>query len=182
MRSVLFAALLCLLGSTAFAQDARQQMDRAEEALSARLAPAGVAVERTAPDEIRLTMPSDITFDFDRANVRREFMPRIRDLAHTLLSSPAIYVDIVGHADAIGPDAYNQELSELRALSVSAALSDYGVPRGRVATSGLGEFSPVATNATEWGRARNRRVEIRLTAGACRTSSDGRCGKPLIDK
>src|SRR5262245_7559548 len=75
MRSVLFAALFCLLGSTAFAQDARQQMDRAEEALSARLAPAGVAVERTAPDEIRLTMPSDITFDFDRANVRREFMP-----------------------------------------------------------------------------------------------------------
>jgi outer membrane protein OmpA-like peptidoglycan-associated protein len=165
MRILLFAAALFICtGAPAFAQDTRHEMDRAESELRTTLAPAGVVVERPAPDEIKLSMPSDITFDFDRAHVRREFMPRIRDLAHTLLSSPTISIDIVGHADAIGSDAYNQNLSELRALAVGAALIDYGVPRGRIGASGMGELSPIATNATDWGRARNRRVEIRLTA------------------
>jgi outer membrane protein OmpA-like peptidoglycan-associated protein len=89
-------------------------------------------------------------------------MPRLRDLARTLARHPGVSVNIVGHADAIGSDAYNQELSERRARSVGAALIDYGVQWQRVEATGRGEWEPIATNATEWGRARNRRVEISI--------------------
>ena len=164
MRHLIIAAALFAFTAPAFAQDVEAEMSRAEDELRRDMAPAGVAVERVAPGEIRLVMPSDITFDFDRAYVRREFLPRISDLARTLNSRAFIMVEIVGHADAIGSDAYNQELSERRARAVGAHLLDYGVPFSRIETSGRGEWSPVATNATEWGRARNRRVEIRLLA------------------
>ena len=67
-----------------------------------------------------------------------------------------------GHADAIGSDDYNQRLSERRAHSVGSALMDFGVDYGRIETSGRGEWEPIASNDSEWGRARNRRVEIHL--------------------
>lgn len=164
MRRVFIAAALFAMAAPAFAQDIDAEMSRAESELRTQLAPAGVTVERTARDEIRLVMPSDITFDFDRANVRREFMPRINDLARTLSSRPFIIVEIVGHADALGSDGYNQELSERRARAVGARLLDYGVPFERIEASGRGEWEPIASNGDEWGRARNRRVEIRLQA------------------
>ena len=138
-------------------------MDRAERELRDAMAPAasqGAVVERVSPDEVRVRMPSDITFDFNRADVKYEFMPRITDLARTLNRYPNMSVSVVGHADAIGSDAYNYRLSERRAYSVSEVLSQYGVDHYRIRTSGMGEMSPIATNATEWGRARNRRVEI----------------------
>jgi len=163
-----FLFLACAAGG-AIAQDTRE-MDAAESALRRDLAPAGVDVERAAPDEIRVRMPSDITFDFNRADVRWEFVPRIRDLARILAEHPAMRVDIVGHADAIGSDAYNQRLSERRAYAVGNALIDYGVRRRRIDASGMGEMAPIATNATEWGRARNRRVDIRITGA--RTDDD----------
>jgi outer membrane protein OmpA-like peptidoglycan-associated protein len=159
-----------MLAATATpAQDA-SEMDAAESALRESLAPAGVDIERAAPDEIRVRMPSDITFDFNRADIRLEFAPRIRDLARILAEHPGMRVDIVGHADAIGSDAYNQRLSERRAYAVGNALIDHGVRRRRIDASGMGEMAPIATNATEWGRARNRRVDIRLTGA--RTDGD----------
>lgn len=164
MRVFLMAAAL-LLAAPAFAQEGVEaQMDRAEQELRREMAPAGVEIERAAPDEIRMRMPSDITFDFNRANIRTEFWPRVSQLGRILRDSPDLYVAIVGHADAIGSDAYNQRLSERRAYAVGNALLDEGVRRRRIAASGLGELEPIATNATEWGRARNRRVEIRVIA------------------
>ena len=105
-------------------------------------------------------MPSDITFDFNRSDLKYEFMPRITDLARTLGRYPNMSISVVGHADAIGSDDYNYRLSERRAWSVSEALEQFGVSHGRIRTSGMGEMSPIATNASEWGRAQNRRVEI----------------------
>jgi len=156
LAAVFFAASL----STAFAQD---EMDRAERELRDAMAPAaeaGATVERVSPNEVRVRMPSDITFDFNRADVKREFVPRISDLARTLNHYPNMSVVITGHADAIGSDEYNHRLSERRAWSVSEVLSQFGVDRYRIRTAGMGEMAPIATNATEWGRARNRRVEI----------------------
>ena len=158
--ALLAFAFLAASVSAAFAQD---EMDRAERELRDAMAPAasqGAVVERVSPDEVRVRMPSDITFDFNRADVKYEFMPRITDLARTLNRYPNMSVSVVGHADAIGSDAYNYRLSERRAYSVSEVLSQYGVDHYRIRTSGMGEMSPIATNATEWGRARNRRVEI----------------------
>jgi outer membrane protein OmpA-like peptidoglycan-associated protein len=164
MRFLWIAAAFALSAAAPAYAQTTEEMNRAESALRSDLAPSGVAVERVAPDQILLRMPSDITFDFDRANVRREFIPRVRDLARTLNTYPSMSVGIVGHADALGSDAYNQELSERRAHSVGAALTDFGVTYRRINASGMGEMAPVDSNATEWGRARNRRVEIRLIA------------------
>lgn len=154
------AAFFAALFSPAFAQD---EMDRAERELRDAMAPAaeaGATVERVSPDEVRVRMPSDITFDFNRADVKYEFMPRISDLARTLNRYSRTSVRVTGHADAIGSDEYNLRLSERRAWSVSEVLSQYGVERYRIRTNGMGEMAPIASNADEWGRARNRRVEI----------------------
>ena len=161
--AVLAFAFIAFAAAPAFGQDS--EMDRAERELRDAMAPAasaGATVTRVAPDEIRVHMPSDITFDFNRAEVRYQFMPRIRDLARALQRHPSIRVDIIGHADAIGSDAYNQELSERRARSVGAALINDGVEWQRIEATGRGEWEPIATNATDWGRAQNRRVEIRV--------------------
>ncbi len=152
-----FAASL----APAFAQDS--EMDRAEREMRDAMAPAasqGATVERISPDEVRVRMPSDVTFDFNRADVRNEFIPHIADLARTLTRYPNMSVAIVGHADAIGSDDYNHRLSERRAWSVSEILEQFGVAHRRINISGMGEWSPIASNANEWGRAQNRRVEI----------------------
>jgi outer membrane protein OmpA-like peptidoglycan-associated protein len=165
MRNAFFALALFAFAAPAAAQES--EMDRAEQELRDAMAPAasaGATVERVAPDEVRVRMPSDITFYFNRADLRYEFLPRIRDLARTLARYPGMEVSITGHADAIGSDEYNLRLSERRAWSVGEALQQFGVPRGRIGATGLGEWEPIATNATEWGRARNRRVEISVKA------------------
>ncbi|MGQ0533052.1 MAG: OmpA family protein [Caulobacteraceae bacterium] len=159
--ALLAAAFFALLFAPAMAQET--EMDRAERELRDAMAPAasaGATVERVAPDEVRVRMPSDITFDFNRADVKYEFMPRIADLARTLSRYPGMQVSITGHADAIGSDEYNHRLSERRAWSVSEVLSQFGVGHYRIRTSGMGEWAPIATNSNEWGRAQNRRVEI----------------------
>jgi outer membrane protein OmpA-like peptidoglycan-associated protein len=163
MRSfILAAALFCASAAPAFAQ-AQTEMDRAEQDLrSAAPQSSGATVERRSRDEIVVSMPSDITFAFNSADVRYQFEPIIRNLAQTLDRYPGLTIDIVGHADAIGSDDYNQRLSERRAHSVGSALMDFGVDYGRIETSGRGEWEPIASNDSEWGRARNRRVEIHL--------------------
>ena len=166
MRSVVLAfAFLMMAAAPAMAQ--QTEMDRAETELRDAMAPAasaGATVERVAPDEIRIRMPSDITFDFNRADLKYEFMPRIQQLAQSLRGHPGMSINIVGHADAIGSDQYNQVLSERRAQSVGTALMQYGISYNRIGASGMGEMAPIASNADEWGRARNRRVEISVKA------------------
>ncbi len=168
MRFLILAfAFLSMASLPALAQET--EMDRAERELRDAMAPAasaGATVERIAPDEVRVRMPSDITFDFNRADVRYEFMPRIRDLARTLSRHPGMQVTIIGHADAIGSDEYNQRLSERRAWSVGEVLDQFGVSRWRINTRGMGEWAPIASNSNEWGRAQNRRVEISVRSSS----------------
>lgn len=162
MRFLLAAAVLfAFVATQSRAQE--NELDRAQAELSTAPAMAGVAVERRSSDELVVTMPSDITFEFNRADVRTQFMPTIRQLAQTLDSHPGLRIEIVGHADAVGSDDYNQALSERRADAVGARLMDFGIPYRRISASGRGEWEPIATNVTEWGRARNRRVEIHLS-------------------
>jgi len=158
--AILAAAFLAASVSTAFAQD---EMDRAERELRDAMAPSasqGAVVERVSPDEVRVRMPSDITFDFNRAEVKYEFVPTVETLARLLSRFSGMRIQIVGYADALGSDAYNQHLSERRAWSVGDLLIRRGVAANRISASGMGEMAPIASNADEWGRARNRRVEI----------------------
>ena len=136
-------------------------MDRQVVELSDELRDTGVEVIRRG-ETIVLELPSDITFAFNKADIRPRFFPVINAVSHTLNAYPATYVDVVGHADAVGSDAYNQRLSERRASSVAAALVDRRALPERLYVEGRGESEPIASNATVQGRAENRRVEIIL--------------------
>lgn len=113
-------------------------------------------------DRIVLALPSDITFAFDTSDIQPRFRPVRESIARTLSAYPSTYVDVTGHADAIGSDEYNQRLSERRAAAVSAYLRAQGAVAPRLRAEGRGEQDPVASNTTIVGRAANRRVEIDL--------------------
>ncbi len=102
-----------------------------------------------------------ILFDFDKADIRPDSTPQLQEIAALLKDSPDLKVLIVGHTDAKGALDYNRNLSLRRAKSVVDVLaSDYGIDAGRLTPVGIGMAAPVATNRTEEGRAKNRRVEI----------------------
>jgi len=139
-------------------------MDRQERNLRERLADRGVGVERVNQGQIKLVFPAGITFDFDRDTVKGQFVPVLRDVADVLREYDQTTIDVYGHADSIGDDNYNLGLSERRAQNVTSVLLQSGVYRDRVFVTGLGERYPVASNADEYGRAQNRRVEVFISA------------------
>ncbi len=139
-------------------------MDDQETTLRQRLANTNVGVQRVSQSQILLTFPADITFDFDRADVKSQFVPTLSNVGGVLSNYPQTTVDVVGHADSVGADAYNQQLSERRAMAVSSVLVNNGVIRQRLIAQGAGETRPIADNATPDGRARNRRVEVYISA------------------
>lgn len=109
----------------------------------------------------------DVKFDFDKAQVREESYGDIKSLADFMTQYPQTSTTVEGHTDSVGPDAYNQSLSEKRADAVRDVLvNQYGVEGQRVNSAGYGETRPVADNATESGRAINRRVEAQVEAEA----------------
>lgn len=102
----------------------------------------------------------DVKFDFDKAQVKEESYGDIKSLADFMNQYPQTSTTVEGHTDSVGTDAYNQGLSEKRAKAVREVLvNQYGVEGQRVNSAGYGETRPVADNATESGRAINRRVE-----------------------
>jgi outer membrane protein OmpA-like peptidoglycan-associated protein len=117
-------------------------------------------IERLRDDTLKLTVDSEVSFDFNRADIKPAFRPSLDKLAQLIIKYDRTVVHVVGHTDSVGSDAYNQDLSERRALAVGDYLASYGVPRERLRTEGRGEREPRATNATEAGRQLNRRVEI----------------------
>lgn len=136
-------------------------MDRQEAQLRRETAGTGVDVIRSG-DDLILRMPSSVTFDVDRSEVKPQFFSTLDQVAQTLSSYNQTYIDVLGHTDSTGSLEYNQSLSERRARSVASYLSARGVASARVATRGFGETQPIATNDTEAGRAANRRVEIKI--------------------
>jgi outer membrane protein OmpA-like peptidoglycan-associated protein len=136
-------------------------MDKQQAELRRQLADTGVTVTRQG-DNIVLNMPSDVTFAFDRSDVQPQFVPVLNEVANTLNQYPSTLIDVVGHADSIGTDVYNQGLSERRAVSVASYLTGRSVLPARLYVAGMGERQPIASNDSEAGRAQNRRVEIIL--------------------
>ena len=101
-----------------------------------------------------------VNFATDKADILPESMPQIDQVANLLAGEPDLKLSINGHTDATGDAAHNQRLSEARAKSVVAALIAHGIDASRLQAKGLGPDEPVADNATEGGRAKNRRVEL----------------------
>lgn len=136
-----------------------QQQDF-ETSMSNERAANQLEIERMRDDTLKLTVDSEVSFDFGKADIKPSFRPSLDKLAQLLQKYDRTVVHVVGHTDSVGSDAYNKDLSERRALSVGDYLASYGVPRQRLRTEGRGEAEPRATNATEAGRQLNRRVEI----------------------
>ncbi|PAU64507.1 hypothetical protein BZL41_09630 [Pseudomonas sp. PIC25] len=105
----------------------------------------------------------EVLFAFDSAELTEAARARLRDVGGRLQGADVIEIKVQGHTDSVGSDAYNQGLSERRARSVADFLVAQGVPASKLSTEGFGESRPVADNATDAGRAQNRRVEIHVT-------------------
>lgn len=137
-------------------------MDQQEAELRAQLRGTGVSVTR-AGDRIILNMPSNITFATDQDAVVSSFYPTLNSVGLVLKKFNRTIVDVYGHTDSTGDDRYNDDLSERRAMSVANYLNNQGIDGRRFMVEGFGESQPIASNATESGRAENRRVEIQLS-------------------
>lgn len=114
-------------------------------------------------DTVRVEL--DVKFDFNKSDVKAGSQADIKSLADFMKQYPQTTTTVEGHTDAIGSDAYNRGLSERRANAVRDVLvQQHGIDSGRVSSVGYGESQPVADNASESGRAINRRVEAEVEA------------------
>jgi outer membrane protein OmpA-like peptidoglycan-associated protein len=128
----------------------------------------GVQVSQTADNRLKLEIPSDISFDTNRADIKPNLRPILDRFASTLNQNPATTVSIIGHTDNTGSDAINRPLSVERAAHTRDYLSARGVSATRIVIEGRGESEPIASNDDNAGRARNRRVEIFVSEAAPR--------------
>ena len=136
-------------------------MDKQEAKLREQMAGTGVDVVRQG-DNITLDVPGGVTFAFNSADLNAQFFPVLDKVAATLAEYNKTVIEVAGHTDSVGSDAYNLQLSDRRANSVAAYLASHGVDRSRMVTVGAGEAHPTASNDTDAGRAQNRRVEITI--------------------
>jgi len=126
----------------------------------------GVSVSQTADNRLKLDIPSDISFDTGRYDIKPNLRPILDRFAATLNQNPVTTVTIVGHTDSTGSDAINNPLSLNRAAATRDYLVAHGVATNRIAIEGRGSREPIADNSTAQGRAMNRRVEIFVAEAA----------------
>jgi outer membrane protein OmpA-like peptidoglycan-associated protein len=136
-------------------------MDEKERELRKATAGTGVEVKRNG-DNIELVMPGDITFATGSADVAPTFRQTLETLGKSLGNDKSLGVNVLGYTDNVGSAATNQKLSERRARTVGSYLQSEGVTNDRLTMVGHGEDAPLSTNATAAGRAKNRRVELKV--------------------
>lgn len=137
-----------------------KHMEDKRRALAQQTQGTGIEVARTDDNRLKLNVPSDVSFDTGRADIKPEMRPVLDEVGRNL--DPKVQVTVVGHTDSTGSDAINDPLSLRRAESVRDYLSARGVGSARIAVQGRGSHEPIAGNDTDAGRAKNRRVEIFL--------------------
>ena len=137
-----------------------KRMEQQRQTMEQATRGTGVQVSQTSDNRLKLEIPSDISFDTNRADIKSNFRPILDRFAGTLNENPAAYVTIIGHTDSTGGDAINQPLSLDRAASARSYLAQRGVASNRITVEGRAAREPIASNDDPAGRARNRRVEI----------------------
>ncbi|MEN0105441.1 MAG: OmpA family protein [Pseudomonas sp.] len=126
--------------------------------------PEPVAETPAAQNEtIVLSDAGDVLFAFDSAELSANAKTALTEISKRLTGASLVSVQVAGHTDSKGSDAYNQKLSERRAQSVANFLESQGIPAGKLSVVGYGESQPVADNNTDGGRAQNRRVELHVS-------------------
>mgnify|MGYP001240062117 CR=1 FL=1 len=143
-----------------------QRMEEQRRQMQAATQGTGIDVVKTEDNQLRINVPSDISFDVGRADIQPRFASVLDTFAHGLQSNPQTRVRIVGHTDNTGSDAINDPLSVSRASRTRDYLVVRGVTADRFDVSGMGERAPIASNDTAEGRARNRRVEMFVAESA----------------
>lgn len=124
----------------------------------------GAEVERVN-EGIKITLNENtVNFGFDSANLTSIAKTNLDKLAQVLKNNPDTNINVYGHTDSRGADDYNLRLSERRANAVVSYLSSLGIASNRMIAKGIGEAEPIASNDTDAGRAKNRRVEFAITA------------------
>lgn len=134
-------------------------LDRQEQALNQQLNNPNIQVVNNG-QYLTVRMPESTLFAFDSAAVGAQGQNDLYTIARNLNQYPNSTIQVIGHTDSTGTQAYNMDLSQRRARSVAGILAAGGVSQSRITTAGQGSAQPVASNNTEAGRAQNRRVEI----------------------
>jgi outer membrane protein OmpA-like peptidoglycan-associated protein len=141
-------------------------MDKQEQefrdALAAEQRRSEIEIERVREDLLKLTFDNEVTFDLNSAGIKSSFSNSLDKVADVMQKYDSV-AQVVGHTDSSGAEDYNQALSERRANAVVGYLMESGVAGSRLTASGRGEYEPRESNATEAGRALNRRVEVFVT-------------------
>jgi len=139
------------------------QMDKQIKELKESTAGSGVDITETDNGQaILVNLPDGVTFDVDSSALKPAFRSTLDDIGSSMNQYPDSLIDVYGHTDSTGSDAYNQSLSERRASTVANYLVSRGVSAARIRSQGFGETMPIAGNDTEFDRQRNRRVEIKI--------------------
>ena len=139
----------------------RDYVSQQELDLRRESAGTGVDVIRSG-DMLFVRLPSSGTFNVGRSDISPQAVATLGEIGLTLKKYNRSLVDVLGHTDSTGTDAANKALSERRAQAVAAMLRSRGVAAARIATRGYGSSQSIGDNATDLGRALNRRVEIRV--------------------
>ena len=137
-----------------------QNMERQKREMEQATQGTGIAMTQTQDNQLKLDIPSDISFAVGRSDIQSNFAPVLDRFAEGLRNNPNTDVRIIGHTDNTGSDAVNNPLSLDRAASTRNYLTGRGIDGRRISIEGMGERQPIATNDTAQGRSRNRRVEI----------------------
>jgi outer membrane protein OmpA-like peptidoglycan-associated protein len=137
-------------------------MDNQEKDMREALATSEAAAVSREGNLLAVTFKSDVTFDTNSVTLKPGLMTEIDRVAGVLVQYPQTFVRVEGHTDSVGTAEYNMDLSSRRAMAVKNLLVERGVSGSRLETIGYGESMPVATNNTEAGRQKNRRVEIKI--------------------
>ncbi|MCB2181844.1 MAG: OmpA family protein [Desulfobulbaceae bacterium] len=155
------AAIGAALGGAAGAGVGRM-MDNQERDMRSALAASEAATVKREGNLLSVVFKSDMTFDFDSAEIRPGLYPEIDRVANVVGQYPQTLIRVEGHTDSTGSEEYNLKLSQRRAQAVGNLLMQRNISSSRIQLVGLGETHPVASNETEAGRLKNRRVEIKI--------------------
>jgi outer membrane protein OmpA-like peptidoglycan-associated protein len=156
------------------AERGRQKAEAEKAEMRARLLQQlnSVLVTRDTARGLIATMP-DVLFETNSFSLRPAARERLAKVAGILLAYPDLRLEVDGHTDSVGSDAYNQQLSEKRAASVRDYLAQQGIPISSVVVMGFGKTQPIASNATVAGRQQNRRVELVVSGEVIGTKIGG---------
>ncbi len=141
-----------------------KQQAELERELAAEAARKELNITRLAGDALKVGVASDASFAFGKSDLSQQALATFGKIADVLKDYDKTVIHIVGHTDSVGSDEYNMGLSQRRANTVSSYLTSRGVLHERVRTEGRGEREPIASNESDVGRTKNRRVDIVIKA------------------